>query len=75
LGIYLGALVASLVTDLVMPLIGLILPGLGNLSTLSFTFMNQVFGVGHFIAAIITFIVVALVIFLIVKITKRAGIE
>jgi large conductance mechanosensitive channel len=75
LGIYLGALVASLVSDLVMPLIGLVLPGLGNLNTLSVTVINQVFGVGHFIAAVITFIIVALVIFLIVKMTKRMGIE
>lgn len=75
LGLYLGALVSSLVTNLVMPLIGLIVPGLGNLSTYTVTLLNQIFGIGNFIAAVITFIVVALVIFLIVKITKRAGIE
>lgn len=75
LGLYLGALVSSLVKDLVMPLIGLVLPGLGNLSTLTTTLMNQVFGIGSFLAAVITFIVVALVIFLIVKITKRVGID
>lgn len=75
LGLYLGALVGSLVTDLVMPLIGLALPGLGNLATLTVTFMNQIFGIGSFIAAVITFIVVALVVFLIVKITKKAGLE
>lgn len=75
LGLYLGALVSSLVKDIVMPIIGLALPGLGDLATLSFTFMNQVFGIGNFIAAVITFIVVALVIFLIVKVTKKAGIE
>lgn len=75
LGLYLGALVGSLVKDLVMPLIGLLLPGLGNLSTLSVTFMNQVFGIGSFIAAVITFIIVALVIFLMVKMTKKWGIE
>lgn len=75
LGLYLGALVSSLVKDLVMPLIGLALPGLGDLATLTVTVWNQIFGVGNFIAAVITFIVVALVIFLIVKITKKAGIE
>jgi large conductance mechanosensitive channel len=75
LGLYLGALISSLVKDLVMPLIGLALPGLGNLSTLTFTFMNQIFGIGNFIGAVITFIIVALVIFLIVKIMKRAKIE
>ncbi|MDD1766590.1 MAG: MscL family protein [Candidatus Methanomethyliaceae archaeon] len=75
LGLYLGALVGSLVKDLLMPLIGLVFPGLGNLSTLTFTVGDQIFGVGSFIAAVITFIIVALVIFLIVKMTKKWGIE
>jgi len=75
LGLYLGALVSSLVTNIVMPIIGLVLPGLGNLATYTVTFLNQIFGIGSFIAAIITFIVVALVIFIIVKITKRMGID
>jgi large conductance mechanosensitive channel len=75
LGLYLGALISSLVKDLIMPLIGLALPGLGNLSSLTYTFMNQIFGIGSFIAAVITFIIVALVIFLIVKIMKKAKIE
>ena len=75
IGLYLGAVVQSLVVDLVLPIIGLAIPGLGNLSTLTVTVMNQVFGIGNFIATVITFIVVAFVIFLIVKITKRMGIE
>jgi large conductance mechanosensitive channel len=75
LGLYLGALVQALVTDLIMPIIGLALPGLGDLASLEFTVMNQVFGIGHFIAALITFIIVAFVIFILVKITKRMGIE
>ena len=75
LGLYLGSVVSALVKDIVMPIIGLAIPGLGNLSTLSVTVMNQVFGIGDFLATVITFIVVAFVIFLIVKITKRMGIE
>jgi large conductance mechanosensitive channel len=75
LGLYLGALVSSLVKDLIMPLIGLVMPGLGNLSTLTVTVWNQIFGVGSFIAAVITFIIVAFVIFIIVKFSKRWGIE
>jgi len=66
--------VSALVKDIVMPIIGLAISGLGNLSTLSITVMNQVFGIGGFLATVITFIVVAFVIFLIVKITKRMGI-
>jgi hypothetical protein len=35
LGLYLGAVVSALVKDLIMPIIGLAIPGLGNLSTLT----------------------------------------
>ncbi len=75
LGLYLGTVVSALVKDIVMPIIGLAIPGLGNLASLTVTVMNQVFGIGDFLATIITFIVVAFVIFMIVKITKRAGLE
>ena len=75
LGLYLGILVQALVKDLLMPLIGLVIPGIENLSTLTVTIFNQVFAVGDFMVAVITFIIVALVIFLIVKLTNRAGIK
>ncbi len=75
LGLYLGALVQALVTDLIMPIIGLALPGLGNLAEYTVTVSSQIFGVGHFIAAVITFVIVAFVIFVLVKITKRFGIK
>ena len=75
LGLYLGAVVSSLVTDIVLPIIGLAIPGLGNLSTLVVTVMDQQFGIGNFLAAVITFIVVAFVIFIIVKVTKKWGIQ
>jgi large conductance mechanosensitive channel len=75
LGLYLGAVVSSLVKDLVMPIIGLALPGLGDLATLAIAVGNQIFGVGNFLATVITFIVVVLVIFVIVKVTKKAGID
>ena len=75
LALYLGQLVQALVKDFVMPLIGLALPGLSNLATLSSTFMKQVFGVGDFLVALITFVIVALIVFLIVKVVKRWGIE
>jgi large conductance mechanosensitive channel len=75
LGLYLGAVVQALVKDLLMPVIGLALPGLANLSTLALSVGKQVFGLGDFFVAVITFAIVALVIFVIVKITKRMGIE
>lgn len=75
IGLYLGMLVQSLVTDLLMPAIGLAIPGLANLATYSIPVMNQMFNVGSFLVALITFIIVALVVFLIVKVTKKWGIQ
>ena len=75
IGLYLGQLVQSLVTDLIMPAIGLALPGLDNLSTLIVSVGSQEFGIGGFLVALITFIIVALVIFILVKVTKKWGIK
>jgi len=75
LGLYLGGLVQSMVSDLIMPLIGLALPGMDNLSTLKIPVGSQEFGVGGFLVALITFIIVAFVIFIIVKVTKKWGIQ
>jgi len=89
-GVYLGGLVNALVKDLIMPIIGLIIPGLGNLATIKIGippttfdsegkpplgYVGQIFGIGDFLVSLITFIIVAFVIFLIVKVTKRWGIE
>jgi large conductance mechanosensitive channel len=75
LGLYLGILIQALVKDLLLPLIGLALPGLKDLASYSVGLMNQVFSIGDFLVALITFIIVALVIFIMVKITKRWGME
>lgn len=75
LGLYLGQLVQSMVSNLIMPLIGLAIPGMDNLSTLVVPVLNQQFGVGSFLVALITFIIVAFVIFILVKITKKWGIK
>jgi len=75
LGMYIGALVQALVTDLIMPMIGLAVPGMEDLASLQFKVANQIFAFGHFLAALITFLIVAFVIFLIVKVTKRWGLE
>ncbi|MEM2953181.1 MAG: MscL family protein [Candidatus Bathyarchaeia archaeon] len=70
LGLYLGSLVQALVNDLIMPIITLILPGIEWEA-----FVVGPFRIGHFVGALITFILVAFVVFLIVKITKKWGIE
>jgi len=75
LGLYLGGVVQALVKDLIMPIIGLAFPGLGNLATYSFAVGSQLFGVGDFLVAVITFMIVAFVIFILVKVTKKLGID
>jgi large conductance mechanosensitive channel len=75
IGLYLGAVVQSLVTDLLLPAIGLAIPGLSDLSTYSVIVGAQTFGIGNFLAALITFIIVAFVIFIVVKVTKKWGVE
>jgi len=75
MGVYLGLLIQSLVKDLLLPAIGLALPGLSDLSSYQYLVEEQVFGIGNFLVALITFIIVAFVIFILVKITKKWGIK
>ena len=75
IALYLGGLVLALVKDLLLPLIGLAVPGLADLSTYNVGLGSQVFGIGDFLVALITFVIVALVAFLIVKVAKRWHID
>ena len=75
MGVYLGGLIQSLVKDLLLPVIGLALPGLGDLSSLTSVVGEQTFGVGNFLVALITFIIVAFVIFIMVKVAKKMGMD
>jgi len=70
LGLYLGALVKALVDDLIMPIVQFAIPGVAWE-----TIELGPFRVGHFTGSLITFIIVALVIFILVKITKKWSIE
>jgi large conductance mechanosensitive channel len=69
-GIIIGAaftaIVTSLVDDLISPIIGLIIGGL-DLSGLKFMVGDAAFNYGNFIQAVIKFVIVAWVVFLIVK--------
>jgi len=69
--IYLGGLVKSLVTDLVLPIVSYALPPGTDINT----YMVGPFGVGDFANALITFLIVAFVIFLMVKLAKRYHID
>jgi large conductance mechanosensitive channel len=61
-----GKIVSSLVSDIIMPLIGLILGGI-DFSGLAFTVGSAKVTYGNFINAIIDFLIIALVIFLLIK--------
>ena len=61
-----GKIISSLVSDILMPLIGLILGGL-DFSGLAITVGNAKVTYGNFISAVIDFLIIALVIFLLVK--------
>jgi large conductance mechanosensitive channel len=71
LGIYLGQLVKALVSDLILPIVTLALPKAVDINS----YKAGPFGVGDFANAVLTFIIVALVIFLLVKLTTRWGIK
>ena len=71
LGLAVNALISSLAGDIITPLIGLVVPGFENISQ----FKVGVFRLGNFIAAFINFIIVAIIIFFIVKFATKIGIE
>jgi large conductance mechanosensitive channel len=66
-----GKIVASLVNDILMPLIGLIMGGI-NFSELAFTVGAAVIKWGVFVQTVIDFLIIALVIFMIVKAANSA---
>jgi large conductance mechanosensitive channel len=74
-GIILGAaftaIVGSLVDDLITPLIGLFMGGI-DFSALSATSGEAVFTYGNFIMAIINFLIIAFVVFMLVKMVNKA---
>jgi large conductance mechanosensitive channel len=80
LGLYLGSLVQALVKDLLLPAIGLIIPGMDNLSAMTVGPVDAktglgIFAIGDFLVYLITFIIVALIVFIAVKVVKRWGID
>ena len=61
-----GKIISSLVDDILMPLIGLVMGGV-NFSGLSFAVGDAVVTWGNFIQTVVDFLIIAFVIFLIVK--------
>jgi len=65
-----GKIITSLVNDLLMPLLGLVLGGV-NFSELAFTVGNAVIKWGAFLQSIVDFVIIAFVIFLLVRMMNR----
>lgn len=61
-----GAIVTSLVNDIIMPLIGVILGGV-DFTTLAIQVNDATITYGNFIQAVINFLIIAFVIFMIVR--------
>jgi len=68
MAIYLGALIQSLVNNLVMPIIEFFLPGVDWEG-----FKLGPFRIGAFVGDLITFLIVAFVIFMLIKLTTKFG--
>jgi large conductance mechanosensitive channel len=65
-----GKIITSLVNDVLMPLIGLVLGGV-NFSELSFTVGEAMIMWGAFVQSIVDFIIVAFVIFMLIRTMNR----
>ena len=80
IGVASSAVVNSLVKDLINPLVGIFLPT-GNLSSLNASVTSPVSGkqstflYGDFISQVVYFIIIALVVFMMYKVLKRAGLS
>ena len=66
MGAAITALVQSLVADIVMPIVSPLIPG-GDWQTATFTIGSAVLGWGAFLGALINFVIIALVVFIIAK--------
>jgi large conductance mechanosensitive channel len=66
IGVAFGAIVTSLVNDIIMPIIGIIIGGI-DFSGLAVTVGSATITYGNFIQAVINFLIVAFVIFLLVR--------
>jgi large conductance mechanosensitive channel len=67
-----GKITASLVDDIIMPVIGMLLRGI-NIKEASLTVGTAVLKYGNFLQTVIEFLVIALVIFMIIKAANNAG--
>src|SRR3954469_337756 len=65
-----GKIVASLVADLIMPIVGLLLGGV-DFSNLSITYRDAVIKYGAFLQTVVDFFIIAFSIFLFIRLLNR----
>lgn len=70
MALYFKDVVDALITDIIMPIIQYI-PGASE----SWEFLVGPFAIGHFLSVLLSFLIIAFVIFLIVKLTKKMGLD
>ena len=70
IGAAFGAIVTSLVNDIIMPIIGVLLGGV-DFATLSIQVGEATIMYGKFIQAIVNFLIIAWVLFLVIKAANR----
>jgi large conductance mechanosensitive channel len=78
LAIYLGALIQSFVYDIIMPVIGLVVPSAGSWQDIYIALgpdPAKGIMIGLFAGNLLTFIIMAFIMFLLVKFTTRIGLE
>ena len=66
IGVAFGAIINSLVNDIIMPLIGVLLGGV-DFTSLTIQVGDAVIAYGNFIQAVVNFLIIAFVLFLIVR--------
>jgi large conductance mechanosensitive channel len=70
LGVAFGAIITSLVNDIIMPLIGILIGGI-DFTSLVFRFGTAELKYGNFLQAVLNFLLVAIALFLIVRAYNR----
>src|SRR5512139_2582340 len=70
IGAAFGRIVTALVNDIIMPLVGIFMGGI-NFSELSFTVGNAVIKWGNFVQTVVDFLIVAMIVFLMVRAINR----
>ena len=66
IGAAFGKIVSALVANLITPLVGILMGGI-NFAEMSWTYGEAVFGYGAFLQSMLDFVIVALVLFMVIK--------